>query len=151
MTKNILFLLGLISLTLASCNKGCEFPEDENTGDIIADAIVLAGNTGGIPSVHQAAGNGQFDFRVSFDNGYTYVPMDSTMFTKYTIINFPLTAGCNTHYERNVDITTGLPIVSYTITVESCPDCEEEYRTDNWVLVKKFPSNYAVDLIKKVK
>ncbi len=150
MTKNVLFLIGIISLFLGSCNKGCEFPEDENKGIIVPDAIVYGGNTGGIASVHDEI-SGQFNLKISFDNGYSYIPMDATQFAKYTIFNFPIIAGCNSHFER--EITAVGNTVTYKITVESCPDCEEEYQTDNWVLVdkSKLPSTYSVNYVKKVK
>ncbi len=147
MTKYILFPIGILFLFLASCNKGCDFPDDENTGEIIPDAIVYGGNTGGVAAVHHGP-SGQYDLKVSFDNGYTYVPID---WTKYSVLNFPVTAGCNTHFERDVTVNNSSSNVRYKITVESCPDCESEYRTDNWVLVNKFPASYIVDREKKVK
>ena len=149
MTKNIFFsgLILIVTLSLSSCNKGCDFPADENTGSIVPDAIVFGGNTGGVATVH-ATPSGQYDLKVSFDNGYTYVPID---YSVYTVFNFPIVAGCNSHYVR--DISAAGSTVKYKITVESCPDCEEEYRTDNWVLVKKasLPANFVVSYEKKVK
>jgi len=76
------------------------------------------------------------------------VPVD---WTKYAILNFPVTAGCHAHYERNVTITPSTQNAKYKIVVESCPDCETEYLTDNWVLVKAFPASYSVSYEKKVK
>jgi hypothetical protein len=149
MTKKIFFfsLILFLGLATTSCNKGCDFPEDENLGAIVTDAIVFGGNTGGIATVH-AQPSGQYDLKVSFDNGYTYNPVD---FDTYTVFNFPVTAGCNSHYERDISVLGST--VKYKITVESCPDCEEEYRTDNWVLVRKssLPTNFTVSYEKKVK
>ena len=148
MTNKFLFFLGLIFLgfSVSSCNKGCELPDNSNSGDIIPGAIIFAGNTGGVPTVHHSEVT-QYDIKVSFDNGYTYVPVD---WNKYSVLSFPVTAGCNTYFNREVDIRPSTQSVKYKISVESCPDCENEYTSDNWVLVKKFPSNYAVNYEKKV-
>lgn len=147
MTKFLLPAIFFSVFTLFSCNKGCEFPEDENKGKIVENAIVYGFNSGGESYVihNETAG---FDLKVSFDNGFSYQPID---FTKYSALNFPIVAGCNTHYIREVS-TNGPTGAKYKITIESCPDCENEYRTDNWVLVTKagLPPNFAVTYEKKI-
>lgn len=149
MAKYTRIFIGVVFVVfgLTACNKGCDFPEDENLGTIIPDAIVYGGNTGGVASVHHDS-TITYDFKVSFDNGFTYVPVD---WSKYSILNFPIVSSCNTHFTRETTVNSAIQTLTYKVTVESCPDCEEEYRTENWVLVKKFPANYAVKYEKKVK
>jgi hypothetical protein len=42
MTNKVLFLIGFVILgfSFSSCEKGCDFPDNCNAGDIIPDAIV---------------------------------------------------------------------------------------------------------------
>jgi hypothetical protein len=141
-----LFVFTVILISFSSCKKGCEYPsEDTLTGDIIKDAYILGLNTGGVKSVHYVLDSNNV-IEVSFDQGYTYIPVD---FSKYTVMNFPVTVGCNTHFEKDVTIDHASSKVTFTLGVNSCPDCEEQYRQDNWVLVSKFPNNYFVEYKRK--
>jgi hypothetical protein len=146
MTKYILLSIVFSAFGLLSCNKGCDFPADENKGKIVEGAIVFGFNSGGVAHVIHD-GNYIYQPTVSFDNGFTYVAVN---WGKYSVINFPITAGCNTHYIR--EVTANGATAKYKIIVESCPDCENEYITDNWVLVEKagLPPNFAVTYEKKV-
>ena len=142
----LLFFISLFVTFAFSCQKACDFPdEDIISGDIIADGNVLGFNSGGVKSVHHSA-DPINPMTVSFDKGYTYVPID---FSKYTVMNFPILAGCNVHFGRDVKINSATGKVTYTLTVDTCPDCEEQYLQDNWVLVRAFPVNYQVVYTKK--
>jgi len=137
----IVFLFTLIFTVSQSCKKGCDYPKENTiTGDIISDASVLGFNTGGVKSVHYTDDPNNL-LQVSFDKGYTYIPID---FSKYTAMNFPVSVGCNTYFEKNVTINNAASKVTYTLVVNSCPDCEDQYRQDNWVLVPKFSTNFQV-------
>lgn len=144
MTKYTLIALLSFLFFLQSCDKGCDFPADENKGIIVQDALVYGGNSGGVKVVYHEEPL-SYDFKVSFDGGYSYVPID---WNQYAVLNFPVSAGCNTHYVR--DVTDLGSELKYTLTVESCPDCEEEYAVDNWVLVPAFPTSKNVIYEKKV-
>lgn|GEM_PF-1655399 len=142
MSKKATFIfLFILPFTIQfSCQKGCQYPADSVAGDIIPDSYVLGGNTDGNKSVHFTA-TSQYDLQVSFDKGQNYEPVN---FNKYTVLNFPVTVSCNTHFDREVKIDNAAQKVTYTLTSESCPDCEDQYTIDNWILTKKFPASYQV-------
>jgi hypothetical protein len=142
----IICLLLLVFSVSQSCKKDCDFPkEDSLAGEIIKDAHVKGFNTSGIYSVHYAD-EVKYPILVSFDKGYTYIPVD---FSKYTVMNFPISTSCSTYFEKEVTIDPTKNKVTYTLGVHVCPDCEEVYRQDNWVLVNKFSENYNVIYQKK--
>lgn len=142
----LLIITALLLWMNQSCKKVCDFPkEDLYTGDIVLDANVLGYNSGGTKLVRYTEDLNN-PIVVSFDKGYTYVPVD---YSKYTVMNFPVSVGCNTHFEKDVTINTATSKVTYTLEINACPDCEEQYRQDNWVLVPKFSTNFQVVYSKK--
>jgi hypothetical protein len=145
----ILFLLLLISpiVVSTSCKKCKVDAVDVNTGDIVEDFVLyptsgyMTGNMGGnyvIDGNHPHASR----FEVSI-NGGTKVPVN---YNSYTILANPLVAKCNAAFERNVIIDHGSQTVTYTLKVTQCDNCKEERYTENYVLVPKFPSSYAVNI-----
>ncbi len=145
---NILFVLLLVSpiLISTSCKKCKVDAVDVNTGDIVED-FVLYPNPGFMTEngVYVFDGSNAYyndNFEVSI-NGGAKVPVN---WNAYTVIANPLRAKCNASFERNVMIDHNNQVVTYTLKVTQCDNCKEERYTENYVLVPKFPSTYAVNI-----
>lgn len=145
---NILFVLLLVSpiLISTSCKKCKVDAVDVNTGDIVEDFVLYP-----IPGYMTENGVYVFDgsnayyndnFEVSI-NGGAKVPVN---WNAYTVLANPLRAKCNASFERNVIIDHNSQVVTYTLKVTQCDNCKEERYTENYVLVPKFPSTYAVNI-----
>jgi hypothetical protein len=135
----ILTLLTLL-LGFSSCKKSCDIPiEDTHEGLIVPDSYVLGKSSGsrGVMRSH----DGEFIFKVSFDKGYTYGEVD---FDEFAVMNYPMMISCNSHLTKEVLIDYFNHTVEYNITIQSCPDCEDAYGIENWVLVPKFPSSFVI-------
>lgn len=145
----LLFVLLLLApiFVSTSCKKCKVDAVDVNSGDIVED-FVLYPTSGYMTSI--MAGNYIIDgnhnyssrFKVSL-NGGSKVPVN---YNAYTILANPLNAKCNASFERNVVIDHGAQTVNYTLKVTQCDNCKEERYTENYVLVPKFPSTYAVNI-----
>jgi len=135
----VLTLLTLL-VGFSSCKKTCDFPKDDtHEGLIVPDAYVL-GKSSGSRGVFRSH-DGEFKYKVSFDKGYTYGEVD---FDEYVVMNYPMTVTCNSHLIKEVLVDYINHKVEYNVTIQSCADCEDTYGIENWVLVPKFPSTFAV-------
>ncbi|TNF47484.1 MAG: hypothetical protein EP305_07715 [Bacteroidetes bacterium] len=151
-TIKILFVLLMATpiFISTSCKKCKVDAVDVNSGNIVED-FVLYPKSGYMTS--NTGGNYVFDgtnpspyfadkFEVSL-NGGAKVPVN---WNTYTILANPIIAKCNASFERNVVIDHGAQTVTYTVKVTQCDNCKEERMTENYVLVPKFPSTYAVNI-----
>ena len=149
---NVLFVLLLVSpiLISTSCKKCKVDAVDVNTGNIVEDFILypkfgyMTLNTGG-NYVFDGTSPGTYyanKFEVSI-NGSAKVPVN---WNYYTVLANPVKAKCNASFERNVMIDHNNQVVTYTLKVTQCDNCKEERYTENYVLVPKFPSTYAVNI-----
>ena len=133
---NLLILIIVVSF-LSSCKK-CD-PSNSTSGIIIEKSRVkvLSGHAGQqfITDTEQYPG-----IEMSLDDGKTYTSVD---FSKYSVMGLTTTAGCSTGYARNVQVNDAAKTVTYTITLSECPTCKNSVTIDNWVLIKKVPSNYS--------
>lgn len=137
--KNLnLVLTFMVVLLLQSCQK-CD-PSNESTGLIIDNAIVrVVGGEGGANFITSAA-DYNAPIEVSFDEGITYEPVD---FSEYSVFSLPTTASCSSGYARNVSRNDQAEVVTYTINITECDDCEGTTTIQNWVLTSKVPANYT--------
>lgn len=144
----ILFLLSLIApiFVSTSCKKCKVDAVDVNTGNIVED-FVLYPKSGYITEngVYVFDGSNPYyasKFEVSI-NGGAKTPVN---WNSHTVLANPVKAKCNASFERNVVIDHGAQTVTYTLKVTQCDNCKEERYTENYVLVPKFPSTYAVNI-----
>ncbi len=130
------------AIVLASCGKKCKLEkEDINQGVIVPDVIVYQTHTFGEKVVIDGTTADSNQLELSFDGGYTRVPVD---YSKYTLLNFPITTHCDAAFTRKVEFNDVDDIVKYTISVEECDKCNNGILTDNFVVVPKFPASYSV-------
>ena len=139
-TSVALVLFVAVVLPMTSCKKKCEISKDENLGAIVPEAIVYEHSAAG-RMVVRGNSPGAKDYRVSFDGGFTYNPID---FNEYVLMSLPYAKSCHSQVVKTVTVKNTLSRVEYLVTVNECPDCEDKYTIANWVLVRKFPESYKV-------
>lgn len=136
--KKILFLV-LLGSTLFGCSKKCDKPsKDENTGIIVPGSVVKEVSNNGSGNIIRSG-----NYEVSFNDGVSYEQID---WDEYNVVRFPMVVTCNVQLVRNVEIDYNQHIVDYTVTVNSCPDCADEYGISNMVLVPKIPQSFELRL-----
>ena len=137
--KYILLLSGLLlSVLLTGCKK-CD-PSNSEGGYIVKDAIVkVIGGEGGANFITNAS-QYSVPIEVSFDGGVTYEPVD---YSEYSVFSLPTTATCSAGYNRNVTISEGAQVATYTVTITECDYCDGTVSIENWVLTSAIPSNYT--------
>ncbi len=134
---SIVFIVAL-AVVFQSCQK-CD-PSNKSTGLIIEKAIVrVIGGEGGANFI-TSAGDYNAPIEVSFDNGLTYEPVD---FSEYSVFSLPTTASCSSGYTRNISRSDQAQVVTYTVTITECEDCEGTTTIQNWVLTGKIPDSYT--------
>ncbi len=130
---------------LSSCAKKCNVPDDSDTGSIIHDVIIypssgsMTGNMGNdyvINESHKYAG----EYQIRFGQG-AKVPVD---YSQYTILCYPTQTTCAASFNRSVVVNDTTQTVTYKIEITQCKDCLQNVDNENYVLVPKFPANYAV-------
>jgi hypothetical protein len=137
--KHISLLLIVFAL-FSSCKK-CD-PSNSIGGVVLDNAIVrVTGGTTSVPVMVTDPGQVSFLIEVSFDNGFTYSPVN---FTQYTALALPTSAKCSSGYDRTVDVSTAQSLVKYTVTITQCETCEGTVNIQNWVLIPAVPSSYDV-------
>ena len=148
----ILFVLLLLApiFVSTSCKKCKVDAVDVNSGDIVEDFVLypksgyMTLNTG-VNYVFDGINPNPYysnKFQVSI-NGGAKTPVN---WNSHTVLANPVKAKCNASFERNVVIDHGAQTVTYTLKVTQCDNCKEERYTENYVLVPKFPSTYAVNI-----
>ncbi len=152
--KTLLLSIAAISFVFISNScKQCKVgSEDTNSGAIVNDVIIYpkgATMTATYNTQFFDGSNTPADvFQVSFDGGITRVPVN---WAAYNVLANPVTVKCETEFKRNVSIDTLNGIVRYTLDATTCKACDQNRYIENYVLVKKFPSNYTVLYIPSVK
>lgn len=144
--KKVTVLLFITSLLvgMSSCKKDCVLPEENtNAGSIVENSYVQGH---GFQKNMVFRYNKNDFFRVSFDKGETFKPID---FNKFLVMNFPTNVDCNAIVSREVTISPSSKKVTFTVTEFTCDDCDHQYQLENWVLVPTFPENYDIVYIKK--
>ena len=144
-----LTMLAIVSLSVTSCTKKCSIADaNVDTGIIISEdpatnipVIIypeggfLTSNMGGDYLIN--ASDPYADrYEVSFDGGYTRVPVDYGM---YNLLALPMTINCNARFERDVTIDAANNVITYSVTANTCSSCEDKYTVENYVLVPVLP------------
>jgi hypothetical protein len=140
-----LVILVLLSSTF-SCKKKCVMePNNLDKGWIVENVLFYPKQgylTNEMKGNYVVNAESKFAnmFEVSIDGG----PRQPVDYTNYTILCYPIVSKCNAQFVRDVSFNSVNQTVEYEIEVTQCKQCEEERFTENYVLVPKFPSNYAV-------
>ncbi len=128
-----------------SCKKCTVAEENSDTGIIVKDVVIypqsgyITQNMGGY---YHFDGSSYGDkFEVSFDGGYTKVPVD---WNTYDILANPMKVDCKASFVRDVTIDNVLGYVFYKVTASACESCDKQRFVENYVLVPKIPSGYQV-------
>lgn len=132
------FILGIALMSVAfSCAKKCDKPSrDVNSGVIVPDTFIKEVSHNGGSNIIRSG-----DYKVSFNEGVTYENID---WEEYSIVRFPMVVPCNVQFDRNVEIDYPNHLVNYTIEVNSCSDCKDQYSVTNMVLVPRIPENFEL-------
>ncbi|MEY4604083.1 MAG: hypothetical protein RIT43_1375 [Bacteroidota bacterium] len=140
----VLLLLGTIFLN--SCKKKCVIEKNILDKGWIEENVIIYPESGFLTDVMQGnyvvTGSSPYAdrFQVSIDGGARQ-PVD---YNNYTILGCPVKNKCNAEFIREVTINSANQTVLYEIDVKQCKNCPEVRRTENYVLVPKFPSSYQV-------
>tara|TARA_R110002072_G_scaffold282761_1_gene445808 strand:- start:31602 stop:32078 length:477 start_codon:yes stop_codon:yes gene_type:complete len=145
--KSILLsaLATAILLATSSCKKCTVAESNEETGIIIAGAIIYpkSGYITADSGTKLFNGTGQYanSFEVSFDGGQTRIPVDYGM---YDILANPMTIKCKASVIKDVKYDAGNAILRYKATATTCKSCEEERYIENYVLIPKITAGATV-------
>ncbi len=148
-----LFSALILVVTLASCKKACNFPDNVDSGAIVQDVIIYP-NSGGITA--SMTGDYVIDANSPYADQFEvrYTPTSdrtNVNYSQYNIIGYPMNVTCDATFERSVEIIDSLSLVRYSITVYECTSqkCNETRTVENFVLVPVLPSSYSVEYIEK--
>jgi hypothetical protein len=141
--KRVLGLLTLASVLVFSsyaCKKKCELPPETNSGVVVANSLVKEQYTTSSKVVRKQVSSGE-RYKVSLDQGVSYADID---FNNFYLLCYPMDISCHSTVDRNVTVEHGKKLVTYFITITTCPGCEDLYTVPNWVMVPRFPDDYQV-------
>lgn len=140
-------LLLLILIVFTGCKK-CD-PTNSASGIVIENAIVrvISGTQPGNKFITHAS---QYNktIEMSLDGGETYELVD---FNKYSVLSLTTTASCSSGYHRDVSLTSGQKVVTYTVEITECKTCEGTVTIPNWVLTERVPGDYTAKFVSKSK
>ena len=139
----------VVSIGLTSCTKKCNIADANlDSGVIVSEdpttnipVIIypqsgfLTSNMGGDYLIN-ASDPYSDRYEVSFDGGYTRVPVD---YSVYNLLALPMTINCNARFERSVTIDATNNVITYAVTANTCSSCEDKYTVENYVLVPVLP------------
>ena len=149
MLRSTLFLslsLLFVLTSLSSCNKKCVINKEITDNGAIVKNVIFYPKSGNMTL--SLAGNYQinanhpysdlFEVRI---NDAGKIPVD---YNQYTILCYPIKTKCNASFDRTVTIDDATQNVTYKIVATQCSNCDQEWLTENYVLVPAFPSSYTV-------
>ena len=129
--------LSLLVLFTSSCKK-CKLASGNNyTGLAMEEVVIypeagyLTDNMGGDYHIH--GGSSYADkFEISFDGGQTRGPVN---YSQYSILANPMSVDCEASLNKDVVYNAVFDAYEYTITGETCSNCEPTRYLENYVLV----------------
>ena len=141
----VLSLLFVIT-SLSSCNKKCVISKETIDGGVIIKNVIFHPNSGNMtPSMggnYNINANHPYADRIEVAiNGAGKAPVD---YSQYNVLCYPIKTKCNASFERTVTVDAASQSVIYKIVATQCGNCEEEWLTENYVLVPAFPASYSV-------
>ena len=151
--RNLLSLVTLSAILIigvSSCTKKCNIADASiDSGIIVSEdpatniPVIIYPKSGFLTSsmagdyLVNASDPYADRYEVSFDGGYTRVPVD---YGVYNILALPMTINCNARFERNVTIDATNSVITYSVTANTCTSCEDKYHVENYVLVPVLPA-----------
>ena len=147
---SIVTLMAIMSFGVTSCTKKCNIADaNVDSGSIISEdpatniPVIIYPRDGFLTSnmgsdfLVNASDPYADRYEVSFDGGYTRVPVDYGM---YNILALPMNINCNARFERNVTIDATNSVITYSVTANTCSSCKDIYTVENYVLVPVLPA-----------
>jgi hypothetical protein len=135
-----IFGLLLFALVVCGCSKSPRCAgDDENTG-IIFSTIQIGCEPTTLLENYVIASDSAYH-QTFTDVFCTLPPID---FNSYTLLGARASGQCEIKMLREVTRVEAESKYLYKITVKSCGLCKKLAYTDNWVLVPKLPSGWAV-------
>lgn len=140
--KTILFI-AILGILITSCNKDEETCESiiENSGIIEASVSFQCDNpfyTGNFV----IDSNEELDSVMNLNSGCNQPEID---FSQYTLLGKYAWTEDKGSYYRNVEYDSTNLEYDFTITVETCGECNCLSQNMNWVIVPKLPEGWTVD------
>lgn len=133
--------------SLSSCNKKCVISKETLDSGVIIKNVIFYPNSGNMTQSMSSASylinaNSPYADRIEVGvNGAGKAPVD---YSQYNVLCLPVKAKCNAAFDRKVTIDDANQKVTYTIITTQCGNCEQEWYTENYVLVPTFPASYSV-------
>lgn len=145
-TSFLALSLLFVITSLSSCNKKCVISKETVDSGVIIKNVIFYPNSGNM--TQSMAGNylinanSPYADRIEVGiNGAGKAPVD---YSQYNVLCLPVKAKCNAAFDRKVTIDAASQNVTYTIVTTQCANCEQEWYTENYVLVPTFPASYSV-------
>lgn len=145
-TSFLVLSLLFVLTSLSSCTKKCVISKETlDSGAIIKNVVFypISGNmTPSMGGNYNINANHPYADRIEVGiDGAGKAPVD---YSQYSVLCYPLKTRCNASFERTVTIDDANQNVTYKIIATQCANCEEEWLTENYVLVPAFPASYSV-------
>jgi hypothetical protein len=139
----LLLFVVFAGLVLLGCKKDEETCESiiENTG-IIVESVDFSCDTPYRNGSFIIDSQNELDSIINLNSGCNQPTID---FSDYTLLGKYAYGSCVTSYYRNVEVDTTNLKYDFSISTESCGDCDCLCENMNWVLVPKLPEGYAVE------
>jgi len=138
-------LLGFVLIT-SSCKK-CKLASGNNyTGLAVEDVVIypksgyLTDNMGGNFHIHGGSSYAA-QFEISFDGGQTRGPVN---YSQYSILANPMSVDCEAALNKDVTYNPTFDAYEYTISGETCSNCEPKRYLENYVLVPAIPAGATI-------
>jgi hypothetical protein len=142
----LVFSLLFVITSLSSCNKKCVISKETIDSGAIIENVIFHPNSGNMtPSM-----GGNYNINASHPyadrievaiNGAGKAPVD---YSQYSVLCYPIKTKCNASFERTVTVDAASQSVVYKIIATQCGNCEDEWLTENYVLVPAIPASYTV-------
>jgi hypothetical protein len=80
-------------------------------------------------------------FEISFDGGQTRGPVN---YSQYSILANPMSVDCEAALNKDVTYNPTFDAYEYTISGETCSNCEPKRYLENYVLVPAIPAGATI-------
>jgi hypothetical protein len=146
-TSFLALSLLLVITSLSSCKKKCVISKEIVDGGVIIKNVIFYPNSGNMTQSMSSASylinaNSPYADRIQVGiNGAGKAPVD---YSQYNVLCLPVKTKCNAAFDRKVTIDAASQNVTYTIIATQCSNCDQEWYTENYVLVPTFPASYTV-------
>jgi hypothetical protein len=145
-TSFLALSLLFVITSLSSCKKKCVISKEIVDSGAIIKNVIFYPNSGNMSTSmagnYLINANSPYADRIEVGiNGAGKAPVD---YSQYNVLCFPLKTRCNASFDRSVTVNAASQNVVYKIVATQCANCEQEWLTENYVLVPAFPASYTV-------